>query len=328
MTKKQFNLEDWLKYKSQKVVTRCGFPVRIVCTDVKRKDYPILALVERDDQEEYQSFTKDGRFSLYNSSHDSFDLFIETVDEVSEDEKVRKWCISHFKECINVIKDNDEYKEYLSNKVLAWLEKQGEKPADKVEPKFKVGDKIRRKTPSSFDKDMQVARIEKDYYVCNHIGKFSSEVVPFSKQSSYELVEPKQGWRAEDEAVLDALIRRLKGEDIYVSPHLAVECLESLKGRVLPKQEWSEEDEQHIDSLLKRLDALCRIKLERTRFAISEDIDWLKSLRPLKRWKPSDEHISLLQAIINEPNNAASESCQIVLKDILEQLKKLKEGKV
>ena len=44
----------------------------------------------------------------------------------SEDEKIRKWCISHFKECINVIKDNDEYKEYLSNKVLAWLERQGE----------------------------------------------------------------------------------------------------------------------------------------------------------------------------------------------------------
>ena len=51
-------------------------------------------------------------------------LFPELVE--SEGEKIRKWCISHFKECINVIKDNDEYKEYLSNKVLAWLEKQTE----------------------------------------------------------------------------------------------------------------------------------------------------------------------------------------------------------
>lgn len=41
----------------------------------------------------------------------------------SEEEKMRKWCISHFKECINVIKDNDEYKKYLNNKVIPWLEK-------------------------------------------------------------------------------------------------------------------------------------------------------------------------------------------------------------
>lgn len=42
---------------------------------------------------------------------------------------------------------------------------------------------------------------------------------------------------------------------------------------------WSEEDEQHIDSLLKRLDGLCRNEFERTRFAIREDRDWLKSLK-------------------------------------------------
>ena len=59
----------------------------------------------------------------------------------SEDEKIRKWCISHFKECINVIKNNNEYKEYLSNKVIPWLEKQGDK--DKLIKelgKFKKGD--------------------------------------------------------------------------------------------------------------------------------------------------------------------------------------------
>ena len=55
-------------------------------------------------------------------------LFPELKEsEELEDERIRKWCISHFKECINVIKDNDEYKEYLSNKVLTWLKKQGDK---------------------------------------------------------------------------------------------------------------------------------------------------------------------------------------------------------
>ena len=66
-----------------------------------------------------------------------------------------------------------------------------QKSADEIEPKFKVGDKIRKKAPRSFDTDMEVARIEKDYYICNHIGKFSSEVVPFSAESCYELIEQK-----------------------------------------------------------------------------------------------------------------------------------------
>ena len=57
---------------------------------------------------------------------------------------------------------------------------------------------------------------------------------------------------------------------------------------------WSEEDEQHIDSLLKRLDGLCRNEFERTRFAINEDMDWLKALKPQNTWKPSDEQMKQL----------------------------------
>ena len=51
----------------------------------------------------------------------------------TEDESIRKWCISHFKDCIRVTKDNVEYQEYLNNKVIPWLEKQGEKPQDEDE---------------------------------------------------------------------------------------------------------------------------------------------------------------------------------------------------
>jgi len=43
----------------------------------------------------------------------------------TEDERIRNWCISHFKECIRVSKNNVEYQKYLSNKVIPWLEKQG-----------------------------------------------------------------------------------------------------------------------------------------------------------------------------------------------------------
>lgn len=43
----------------------------------------------------------------------------------SEDEKIREWCISHFKAAFRVSKNNVEYQEYLNNKVIPWLEKQG-----------------------------------------------------------------------------------------------------------------------------------------------------------------------------------------------------------
>ena len=43
---KEFNLNEYLKNPSQKVVTRDGRVVRIVCTDVKG-EYPILVYIEK-----------------------------------------------------------------------------------------------------------------------------------------------------------------------------------------------------------------------------------------------------------------------------------------
>lgn len=98
----------------------------------------------------------------------------------SEDERIRKWCISHFKAAFRVTKNNAEYKEYLNNKVIPWLEKQGEqksiyttivetgngginafitreiptdgeqKPVDKIDPKFKVGDWLQYRSAEPF----------------------------------------------------------------------------------------------------------------------------------------------------------------------------------
>ena len=42
---KPFNLEEYLKNPSRKVVTRDGHPVRIICTD-KENAYPVIALVK------------------------------------------------------------------------------------------------------------------------------------------------------------------------------------------------------------------------------------------------------------------------------------------
>ncbi len=73
---KRFNLEEYLKNPSKKVVTRDGGNVRIVCTDVKSEIYPVLALVDNGNEEIPTRYTKDGKFI----SNDEYpcDLFFAT----------------------------------------------------------------------------------------------------------------------------------------------------------------------------------------------------------------------------------------------------------
>ena len=51
------------------------------------------------------------------------------------------------------------------------------------------------------------------------------------------------------------------------------------------------------------------------------EIAWLKSIRP--SWKPSEHQMSMLLAVVNDPNNAGSESCHLSLKSLYNELKKL-----
>ena len=75
---KQFNLEEYLKNPSKKVITRDGNSVRIVCTDRKHPTRPIIALVQIDKcKEAYSSYTEDGSWVDSTSSPD--DLFFASV---------------------------------------------------------------------------------------------------------------------------------------------------------------------------------------------------------------------------------------------------------
>ena len=71
----QFSLEKYLANPSRRVVTRDGRRARIVCTDKRELNYPVIALIEtRPGGEEVTcSYTKDGRHCTACS--DIFDLF-------------------------------------------------------------------------------------------------------------------------------------------------------------------------------------------------------------------------------------------------------------
>ena len=74
---KEFNLEEYLKNPSQKVVTRDGRAVRIICTDMKSyDDDKIVTLVTKNDGEEVLlCYRKSGRASY----SPDFDLFFAPV---------------------------------------------------------------------------------------------------------------------------------------------------------------------------------------------------------------------------------------------------------
>ena len=60
---KPFNLDEYLKNPSKKVVTKDGLNARIICTDRKDLKYPIVALIEAKSGGEFlQYYTKDGTY--------------------------------------------------------------------------------------------------------------------------------------------------------------------------------------------------------------------------------------------------------------------------
>ena len=247
------------------------------------------------------------------------DVLIPELAE-SEDERVRKEIINYF-QCQS---EEEPTRKEVHNKWIAWLERQGDYA--NFRDKAQVGDRITKNEDGVLVNLSQLNRVAKPKENKGNIGGISAN------------------WSEEDEMFVHGLIRGLAAKrDIHGHTTFSSDCiditetidwLKSLQDRVQPqpKQEWSDEDEDY----LFLLNSICKDAEEKYRNSpdvlvrkeIANARNWLKSLRPHNRWKPSSEQIGLLQAIINEPNNATSESCQIVLKDILEQLKKLKEGKV
>ena len=74
---KEFNLDEYLKGPTKKVVTRDGREVRIICTDMKSyDDDKIVTLVKKNDGEEVLlCYRKSGRASY----SPDFDLFFAPV---------------------------------------------------------------------------------------------------------------------------------------------------------------------------------------------------------------------------------------------------------
>ena len=72
---KPFSIGEYLKNPNRDLITRDGRKVRIICTDRKDADYPIVVLVSNKSEtgEDTLYYTEEGKF--YTDSTGSLDLF-------------------------------------------------------------------------------------------------------------------------------------------------------------------------------------------------------------------------------------------------------------
>ena len=75
---KQFNLEEYLKNPTKKVITGSGKSVRIVCTNKLDSTTPIIALIHKGSEEVIQLYTKEGKVTNKYPCFE-YDLFFAPV---------------------------------------------------------------------------------------------------------------------------------------------------------------------------------------------------------------------------------------------------------
>lgn len=124
----QFSLDKYLENPSRKVVTRNGRNVRIICTDKKGFDYPIVALIENklEGFEGVLYYTKDGKYTA-NKSSDS-DLFFAPEKHEgwiniyrNEDEDYYKGMVI-FSSKEDAIEKGRRFSDYITTTKIEWEE--------------------------------------------------------------------------------------------------------------------------------------------------------------------------------------------------------------
>ena len=69
-----------------KIVTRCGYPVKLIDYPIKNNQYPLLGIISKDEQkEEPASFTNTGNYH-FGHEESEYDLFLE----IEIEEKIRR----------------------------------------------------------------------------------------------------------------------------------------------------------------------------------------------------------------------------------------------
>ena len=270
-------------------------------------------------------FIKNQLFNIKKTITENYELDAKLTNAICWLEKQCEQKIKTPEESLGI--DSDTY-----NKIVDECIYGEQKPIDKVEPNFKVGDWV----VTSYGKVNQVVSVDKygDGYTLNDGVYFSGSWCDM--YHLWTIQDAKDGdVLAWDDSKCIALFKNIYDEDSFNSYGFVGGCTGTFESRqsyhdiegahpatkeqrdiLFQKMheagyEWdaekkelikiehkpalSEKDNEHVNSLLKRLDGLCRKEFTTTRFAINEDEDWLKSLKDKYTWKPSEEQMNTLE---------------------------------
>ena len=123
---REFNLTEYLKNPSQKVVTRDGREVRIICTDAKGEE-PIIALVYNKNRDEENVYTYNREGIFYKDNDSCLDLFFAPVKREGW-VNVYKIGIKDIYQCGNIFETEKDAlnlkddKDYIATTKIEWEE--------------------------------------------------------------------------------------------------------------------------------------------------------------------------------------------------------------
>ena len=280
----------------------------------------------------------------------------------SKDERIRKAILELVRQSSDILENKNQIQ------MIAWLEKQAEqKPDDKVEPKFKVGDWLCENEPNNYARFMQILEIVnvqgKERYGISRDIHNDKDIVEFDFVEKYyhkfDIQDANVGdvlvhncctfiFMGVKNGIVQAIEKYLSdgtnpvcfGEpDKYNDYHPATQKQRDalmkaiaddgyafdFEKKKLKKIEqphaWSEEDDQYL-LVCKNALAKYQVSDKWDATIISRWLeDKLKSIRPQKQWKPSEEQMKALEWQIR---NTYTGSWQYkATKDLFEQLKRL-----
>lgn len=251
----------------------------------------------------------------------------------SGDEKIRKELIDYFKENNAAL----AFKGISNERVIAWLEKQGENASDKIVEKSRTEKQrvLLTETNGNANIDWDARSIQ-DVKLLLEYGL--GYIKKLEKQGEPADLKTKAGnWYVCDMEVMNEnMVTAFRRGEIYHCPKdgyldvhgalFEVGCLDVFRlatEKEIPqtKQEWSEEDKS-LCSQIQGILSVCKSEDLLSSDLHKEMCDWLKSLKERYTWKPSEEQMKALYDSIPEMVMVISER-EMLLNSLYKDLKKL-----
>lgn len=196
----------------------------------------------------------------------------KTVDEIAKEVCKNKESAVAFFKSAGIINEKGE---------LAEQYRQSEQnTTDKVEPKFKVGQTIKKE---GFNIGFTIVKVNDGFYY-NNVG----DHFPFTDQDNWELVEQNP---AEEYNITGIGSKNAQGKLGKM-----IKNLKPING-VLEQKPWSEEDEDYYDAIIAKLEVT-----QDDALLTDNQMKFLKSLKDKiqsqPQWKPSDEQMEGIECTI------------------------------